>query len=103
MKVFISCPMKGLSDSEILKIREDAKNKVKERFKGEDLTFINSYFKEFNLPENNMNIGIYYLGRSILKLSEADLVVFTPGWETARGCRIECTIAKDYDLKIMFL
>ena len=29
MKVFISCPMKGLSESEILKIREDAKNKVK--------------------------------------------------------------------------
>ena len=46
--------MKGLSESEILKIREDAKNKVKERFKGEDLTFINSYFKEFNLYENNM-------------------------------------------------
>lgn len=50
-----------------------------------------------------MNIAVYCLGRAILKLSEADLVVFTPGWEAARGCRIEHTIAQDYDLKIMFL
>lgn len=103
MKVFISCPMKGLSDSEILKIREDAISKVKERFKGEDLNIIDSYFQEFDATHSEINIGVYYLGRSILKLSEADLVVFAPGWEAARGCRIECKIAQDYDLKIMFL
>lgn len=103
MKVFISCPMKGLSESEILKIREDAKNKVKERFKGEEITIIDSYFQELDASRAEINIGVYFLGRSILKLAEADLVVFTPGWEAARGCRIECKIAQDYDLKIMFL
>lgn len=103
MKVFISCPMKGLSESEILKIREDAKNKVKERFKGEEITIIDSYFQELDASRAEINIGVYFLGRSILKLAEADLVVFTPGWEAARDCRIECKIAQDYDLKIMFL
>ena len=29
-------------------------------------------------------------------MSEADAVVFMPGWENARGCRIEHEIALEY-------
>lgn len=32
---------------------------------------------------------------------EADVVYFAKGWENARGCRIEHTVAKEYGLKIM--
>ena len=42
-------------------------------------------------------------GRAILKLSDADLVVFAKGWETARGCKVEYLIASEYGLDIMML
>ena len=42
--------------------------------------------KEYNLENAAINTTIYCLGRAILKLSEADLIVFTKGWENARGC-----------------
>ena len=39
---------------------------------------------------------VYYLGESIKKMSEADAVIFMPGWSNARGCRIEHEIALEY-------
>ena len=83
MKVFISSPMRGSTEEEI--------------------TIIDSYFPEFDASRAEINIGVYFLGRSILKLAEADLVVFGKGWEKARGCRIEHTIAQDYNLDILLI
>lgn len=43
--------------------------------------------------------AVYALGLSIQMLPQADLVVFAPNWETARGCRIEHQVCVDYDIK----
>lgn len=102
MKVFISCPMKDRTENEILAERNFAKSEIKERF-GEDVVFLNSYFKEFKLNEQSLNTAVYCLGRAIIKLSEADLVVFCKGWELARGCRIEHEIAQEYGIDIILL
>lgn len=101
MRVFISCPMKDKTEKEIVSERESIKSEVKKRFG--DVQFIDSYFREFNLNEQNLNVAIYCLGRAIIKLSEADLVVFSKGWENARGCRIEHSIAQDYGIDIVML
>lgn len=103
MKVFISCPMKDRTENEILAERNFAKSEIKERFGDEDIQFIDSYFKEFKLNEQSLNTAVYCLGRAIVKLSEADIVVFCRGWELARGCRIEHTIAQDYGMDIILL
>ena len=42
------------------------------------------------------------LGKSISLMSDADLVVFAPGWEDARGCRIEHQVARDYGIQVSY-
>lgn len=103
MKVFISSPMRGSTKEEILATRKRIEDDLRTRFKEEEITIIDSYFPEFDAARSEINISVYYLGRAILKLAEADLVVFDKGWEKARGCRIEHTIAQDYDLNILLL
>ena len=58
--------------------------------------FINSFFRE---PGKNFTDS---LGKSISLMSEADLVVFAPGWENARGCRIEHEVAKEYGIQVSY-
>lgn len=103
MKVFISSPMRGSTEEEILATRKKIEDELRTRFKEEEITIIDSYFPEFDASRAEINIGVYFLGRSILKLAEADLVVFGKGWEKARGCRIEHTVAQDYNLDILLL
>ena len=44
-----------------------------------------------------------YLGRAITLMADADIFVFMPGWESARGCVIEYEIAKAYNKIITIL
>lgn len=46
---------------------------------------------------------IFFLAKSIELLDKADAVVFMPGWQQARGCRIEETCAKEYGKFLMYL
>ncbi len=43
------------------------------------------------------------LGYSIRGMSRANVVVFVPGWESARGCRIENAVCRSYDLPFVEL
>ena len=42
--------------------------------------------------------GVWYLGRSISMLSEADLVAFDSSWREARGCIIEHMVCSLYNI-----
>lgn len=96
MKVFISQPMNGKSNEEIEAIREDIVNDLKESFK-EEVIILDSFFKD--APHEAK--PVWFLGKSLEVMSEADVVYFAKDWENARGCRIEHTVAKEYGLKIM--
>ena len=92
MKVMISQPMNGLTDEEIKAVREEVIKVINPEWK-----VLNTLFDiEFDNP-------IYYLAKSIEKLAEADAVVFVPGWEKARGCKIEYEIAKAYGKFILIM
>ena len=97
MKVFISQPMKGLSDKEILYKRNKIINIIENTIH-EDVEIIDSFLEGFK-PEGN--IPVAYLGKSISLLSKADIVYFCEGWENARGCSIEHLIATNYGMVIM--
>lgn len=98
-KLFISQPMNGLTDEEILKAREIAKM-CAEISLGESLELIDSFIEDYP-DESVKNTPVWFLGKSIQLLSEADVVYFAEGWRNARGCKLEFAIASTYDIKII--
>ena len=97
MKVFISQPMNGKTNQQIKEEREQLVEEIKSV--GDEV--IDSIFKE-EPPLDVKNKGIYYLGKSLIEMSRADGVIFMKGWEEARGCKIEFSVAKEYDQFIKF-
>lgn len=94
MKVFISQPMKGLSEKEIKSNREKAIRKIKSLY-GNDAEIIDSFIE----GEGN---SLWFLGKSIELLSTADVAYFLKGWNKARGCRIEYMCASNYGIGAYF-
>lgn len=101
-KIFISCPMRGYSKEDILKVREDIKTELQRRVKFK-FDVIDSYFPDFKTSSASIDPAVYCLGRAIIKMAEADMVVFCKGWEQARGCKIEYEIARSYNKPIIML
>lgn len=93
IKVFISQPMNGKSNSEIVKERNRIKDSLLKW--NDNLCFIDSL-----LPECSFG-PVYCLGESIKLMEDADIVVFAPGWENARGCRIEHRVCEEYNIYYM--
>ena len=98
-KLFISQPMRGFSDEEILKAREEILIKAEKKI-GEPVELIDSFIEE-DPKEINISIPVYYLGKSIDFLSQADIAYFGEGWKNARGCKIEHEIAVQYGIDIL--
>ena len=96
-KLFISQPMRGLTDEEILKAREEIRKKA-EKIIGEPVELIDSFIKEYP-GEINKSVPVYYLGKSIQLLSQADIAYFGGDWRNARGCLIEHEVAINYGIK----
>lgn len=102
IKVFISQPMKDKTDKEIWEERDRAIEQLKTLFqKDKELIILDSFVLE-DVPENS-NEGLWYLSKSISILSESDMAVFLPNWESARGCIIEHLCADAYGIKTMCL
>lgn len=98
MKLFISQPMKGKTDEEILKVRERAIESAKKYLAAdEEVEVIDSFFQ--NAPADAR--PLWFLGKSLELLSTADVVYFAKGWENARGCRIENTCAIEYGIEVI--
>lgn len=93
MKLFISQPMRGKSDEEILAERRKAVGRFMELF-GDDVEIIDSFMR--GAPHDAK--PLWFLGESIKLLGEADAAYFCPGWEDARGCRIEHEAAVNYGI-----
>lgn len=96
-KLFISQPMKGLTDEEILKAREEIKARAEQAI-GEQVELIDSFVEDYP-KEINKSIPVWYLGKSIQFLSQADIAYFGGDWRNARGCKIEYEVANAYGIK----
>lgn len=101
--IFISQPMRGLTDDEILANRNKAINEAKLHFAEDDnIVVIDSFLKDYD-PGTTKCTALMYLGKSLQLMSNADAVCFAPGWEDARGCRIEHECAKEYGKHLIYL
>ena len=99
MKVFISQPMKDLSDEEILKVREDAIELATIALRSsEGVEIIDSFFQ--SVPTDAK--PLWCLGKSLELLSTADVCIFVKGWENARGCKIEHECCKQYGIPTLY-
>lgn len=98
MKVFISQPMKGKSSQVILTEREMIIEKAKAKY-GVDTEIIDSYFDDVSHDKK----PLWYLGKSIQLLSDADVIILSKDWRKARGCRIEHLCALAYGIDIIYL
>ena len=99
-KVFISQPMRGLTDEEILKKREEIKKDIENKI-NEKVEFIDSFFQDYPSNIHDIHVPIWYLGKSIQLLSQADMIYLGENWDKARGCKIEYEVAKAYGIKII--
>jgi Asp-tRNA(Asn)/Glu-tRNA(Gln) amidotransferase A subunit family amidase len=92
MKVIISQPMKGKTEEQVRAERSETVKELESR--GYDV--VDTVFPNFT---NQGNIPLKYLAKSIEAIADVDLVVFMPGWENARGCRIEHQCCADYGIQ----
>lgn len=93
MKAFISQPMGGMSDDEIVIVRDCVWKIIQDKH-GEGCEIIESYF-----PSNiELDDPVWCLGESIKHMAHADVAYFAPGWDEARGCVIEHAVAELYGI-----
>ena len=95
-KLFISQPMRGKSNEEIKQVRNEALV-IAHNITNDDVTLIDSFFEDAPIDAN----PLWYLGKSIELLAEADYVYFAEGWWDYRGCRIEHECAVQYGIPII--
>lgn len=89
MKLMISQPMRGKTNKQI---REERAEIVK-RLQEEGHEIVDTVF---DIAPKGRDEAIYFLSKSIEFIAQVDGVVFMPGWQQARGCRIEYQVAAEY-------
>lgn len=108
--IFISQPMTGKSEEEILATRQKEIDKIHQRFDadGVEINIIASYiddatrkhFKEH--VSDDINWDIFWLSQSLERLAMADIIWLCDGWEYSNGCNIELECATRYGVGIMY-
>ena len=97
MKLMISQPMRGKTTEQI----EAERRALVEQLEKEGYEVVNTIFAE-ETPKD-CDTALFYLSKSIETIGKVDGVVFMPGWNTARGCRIEYDVAVQYQKFIKIL
>lgn len=100
-KVFISQPMRGKTDQEIIGERANVRCFLTKMLK-EPIEIIDSIIDE--KPNDSIKTGripVWYLSKSIELLAKADIAFFCREWREARGCVIEHEVARRYGITII--
>lgn len=108
--IFISQPMTGKSEEEILATRQKEIEKIHQLFDadGVEINIIASYiddatrkhFKKY--VSDDINWDIFWLSQSLERLAMADMIWLCDGWEYSNGCNIELECATRYGVGIMY-
>lgn len=98
LKLFVSIPMAGKSEEEIRDCFTNAYQEVFTHYQDManfSLVLLDSFFQENLSP-------LECLGKSLMLMSQADIVYFSKGWEKSRGCMIEHHAASLYNKTIVY-
>lgn len=103
-KAMFSQPMAGKTETEII----EARNRSIEILESMGYEVINTTFdddwhsKDAMFERGVVNIPMTFVAKSIENMTLCHAVFFGPGWQEARGCKIEHEIAKAYGVEIMY-
>ena len=108
--IFISQPMTGKSEEEILATRQKEIEKIHQLFDadGVEINIIDSYIDDATRKCFEEHIGdginwdIHWLSQSLKRLAMADMIWLCDGWEYSNGCNIELECATRYGVGIMY-
>jgi hypothetical protein len=92
--------MKGRTTEDIKYQMTKDKQRLEQLFSVE-FELIDSCINE-DAPKDVANPALWFMGKSISMMADADLVYFSKGWEGATGCLIEQEIAKSYNVKRLY-
>ena len=106
--IFISQPMTGKSEEEILATRQKEIEKIHQLFDadGVEINIIASYIDDATRKCFEEHIGdginwdIHWLSQSLKMLATADMIWLCDGWEHSKGCKIELSCAMQYGLDV---
>ena len=111
--VFISMPMRGLSDEHIREELLRAQNRYVHLTVGDwthaaGIVFVHNFlpdepqYRSKQAPKNltDEQQGLWYLGGAIRLLSNCDEAFFYGDWQNARGCRAEHFVCRQYGIPI---
>lgn len=104
MKAMISQPMRGLTDEEIVATRERAIAALEAKgYEVINTLFTDEWHSKEKLAERGVeNIPVCFLAKSVENMSLCSAVYFAKGWEEARGCVIEHSVASAYGFTIIY-
>ena len=108
--IFISQPMTGKSEEEILATRQKALDEIHQLASkdGVEINIIASYIDDATRKRfeervsDDINWDIYWLSKSLERLAMADTIWLCEGWEYSQGCNIELECAISYGLDIVY-
>ena len=90
-KLFISQPMRGRRMADIVRERKTLVADAAVALQEDEIAVLDTLFDDTDATPLAL----------LAKLAEADAVIFAPGWETARGCRMEHLAAEEYGIRIV--
>lgn len=100
-KLYISCPMKGRTEENIRKSMEKM-HKIAEIVFDQELEVLPTYTE--HKPPENAKASIWYLGRSIQVMADADYFIGINEYsEFFKGCETEKSIAMGYGIDCAFV
>lgn len=99
LKIFISLRCMGVNYNEIVRRRDHiTEDYIKQhRNHSHEIEIIDSLFSDYVPGESN---PIEFLGRSIEKMKDADVVLIPIDYKKSKGCKIEKEVAQIYGLPI---
>ena len=109
--IFISQPMTGKSEEEILATRQKEIEKIHQSFDADSdvqVNIIDSYIDDATRKyfeehiTDGINWDIYWLSQSLQRLALADTIWLCDGWEHSKGCNVELECAIQYGLDIVY-
>ena len=98
LKVFLSQPMMGKTNDEIIEVRNRIFSALPDIL-GDAVREIPSFLPKMNKNRND----VFMLGKSIELMSDAVIVVFAPDYDKARGCNVEHLVCEMYKIKYVCL
>lgn len=92
-RVFISQPMSGLTNDEILEARRKAADYISIVYPDNEIVVIDSYQPQADNTYNAIS-AVNLLGQALSKMACAEVIYFAPGWKESKGCQIENEVAR---------